>query len=31
MDKSIVGANAGAVWHALNGSEKISIPELARS
>lgn len=30
MDKSIVDANAGAVWHALNGSEKISIPELAR-
>ena len=27
MDKKIVGANAGKVWHALNG---ISIPELAR-
>ena len=30
MDKKIVGANAGKVWHALNEADGISIPELAR-
>lgn len=30
MDKKIVGANAGKVWHALNEGDGISIPELAR-
>ena len=30
MDKKIVGANAGKVWHALNEADGISIPELAQ-
>lgn len=28
MDKKIVGANAGKVWHALNEADGISIPNL---
>lgn len=30
MDKKLVGANAGIVWHALNEGKGISISELAR-
>lgn len=30
MEKSKIGENAGKVWHALHGLEKITIPELAR-
>ncbi len=30
MDKNVVGINAGKVWHALNGIDGISVPELAR-